>query len=615
MKITRNILFLFFLIFVVKSFAQKEGNIWYFGANAGIDFNGASPLPLTNGYLNTFEGCASICDSSGALLFYTDGISVWNRNHSLMPNGKGLMGDPSSTQSAIIVKKPGSFSLYYIFTVDDIGGPNGLRYSIVDMKLENGLGNIDSSKNILILTPTCEKITAVTHQNGFDFWIITHHFGSNKYYSYLLSSKGLDITNPVISTVGSTISISQVNNALGCIKASQSGNRIAAANYGLGTLEVFDFNKSTGKLTNPMVFSDFYHNRPYGVEFSPNNNVLYLSNYSSGYIYQFNLAAGSYSLINSSRQTIYAGANIVGSLQLAPDNRIYVSHYDRSYLGVIMNPNKLGLACNHKLDGIYLAGRNSKLGLPAFFNSIFNPISFSFNNICYGDSTCFFISSLSFDSLFWDFGDSGNAANNTSTIANPKHVFSTPDNYTVTIIAYINGIAHALSENIHIVLPLPSLNLGNDTTICDDELFSIQLDKVYDNCIWNDFSSSSTFKINRTGRYWVEVSNQCGKVYDTINVIVKDCHSFISLPNAFSPNADGINDYFKPINANEINTKLIQIFNRWGNIVFESKNFSKPWNGNYKDNACSEGVYFWVVSYSDYQGDTRIKRGIVTLLR
>ena len=98
-------------IFILNSliiFAQGEANIWYFGENAGLDFNSGSPIPLTNGQLNTFEGCSSFSDSSGNLLFYSDGTTVWTKDHTIMLGGTGLKGDPSSTQSAMIIPKPGN---------------------------------------------------------------------------------------------------------------------------------------------------------------------------------------------------------------------------------------------------------------------------------------------------------------------------------------------------------------------------------------------------------------------------------------------------------------------------------------------------------------------------
>jgi hypothetical protein len=140
MKKTAIVIFFFFTGFV---FSQQEASNWYFGGNAGIKFHpDGSVTPLIDGKLNTQEGCASISDNSGNLLFYTDGMKIWNKNHQLMLNGTGLLGHWSSTQSATIVPKPGSTNLFYIFTLDYEIRPNGFRYSIVDINLDGGLGGV-----------------------------------------------------------------------------------------------------------------------------------------------------------------------------------------------------------------------------------------------------------------------------------------------------------------------------------------------------------------------------------------------------------------------------------------------------------------------------------------
>src|SRR5258705_6855271 len=141
----RSSLFLVFALTLFSgknSFAQHlEANIWYFGANAGLDFNSGNPVALSGSQLYTLEGCLTISDkNTGQLLFYSDGIKVWNRNHQQMPNGFGLWGHPSSTQSGVVVAKPGSTTQYYIFTVAAqagvAGNPvqtySGVAYSLVD---------------------------------------------------------------------------------------------------------------------------------------------------------------------------------------------------------------------------------------------------------------------------------------------------------------------------------------------------------------------------------------------------------------------------------------------------------------------------------------------------
>ena len=115
MKVSKNILVILlsvvFIFPVLNSFAQKETNWWYFGNKAGLNFNvmtSGVPQTLSNGSINTTEGCASISDANGGLLFYTDGIKVWDRNHVQMTNGFGMLGNPSSTQSGVIIPFPGN---------------------------------------------------------------------------------------------------------------------------------------------------------------------------------------------------------------------------------------------------------------------------------------------------------------------------------------------------------------------------------------------------------------------------------------------------------------------------------------------------------------------------
>jgi len=162
--------YLFIILFSLNFFAQKEANIWYFGDKAGIDFNSGSPVALLDGALNTLEGCASISDSNGNLQFYTDGSTIWTKDHSVMSNGTGLNGNFSSTQSAIIIPKPDASDIYYVFTVDFQGEPNGLQYSEIDMTLNSGLGAVTSTKNVLLLTPVLEKLTAIKHSNNDKKW-------------------------------------------------------------------------------------------------------------------------------------------------------------------------------------------------------------------------------------------------------------------------------------------------------------------------------------------------------------------------------------------------------------------------------------------------------------
>jgi len=137
----KQILFGLLMLSGLTSFSQNEATKWYFGYHAGLDFMTNPPTIITTGTLYTTEGCASIADAAGNTLFYTDGITVYNKNNLMMANGDTLFGDGSTTQSGIIVKQPGNTNIYYVFTQDDVGGPNGFCYSIVDMNLAAGMGS------------------------------------------------------------------------------------------------------------------------------------------------------------------------------------------------------------------------------------------------------------------------------------------------------------------------------------------------------------------------------------------------------------------------------------------------------------------------------------------
>ena len=176
MKIKFLILFLLFNLSLV--YAQREAGIWYFGNEAGLDFNSGSPVALTNGKLITNEGCSTISDFNGNLLFYSDGTTVWSSNHSVMQNGQGLLGNASSTQSAIIVPHPGNPDHYFLFTVGTEvgGGVSGFNYYLVDVSMNNGLGKVIQGPVDLAQGRSwewSEKVAAINGDDCTTFWVVS----------------------------------------------------------------------------------------------------------------------------------------------------------------------------------------------------------------------------------------------------------------------------------------------------------------------------------------------------------------------------------------------------------------------------------------------------------
>ena len=231
--------------------AQKQASVWYFYAKAGIDFRSDNPIALTDGQIlgtqGFGEGSSSICNHNGDLLFYTDGVTVFNRLHGVMSNGTNLWGHYSTTQT-LIVPQPSNDSIFYVFTMspqyNEIFAADsvGCHYSIVNIKRKGGLGEV-THKNVLLFKKTTEKVSAVHHRNGTDIWVVFHEWDSNCFRSYLITQNGIDTNAPVISCIGSThksIGYPPSNgNAIGQMKISPDGTLLALVLKASSSLEIF----------------------------------------------------------------------------------------------------------------------------------------------------------------------------------------------------------------------------------------------------------------------------------------------------------------------------------------------------------------------------------------
>lgn len=449
MRMRKRILFIFTLFTFLYGSGQGEAAYWYFGKNAGVYFDPVTKAVsvLTDGALNTFEGCSTISDSDGNLQFYSDGVTVWDRTHTIMPNGTDLKGDESSTQSGLIVPHPALSHIYFLFTVDephnanvsisDIidfqgdgdGFNNGLNYSVIDMTLNGGLGDVvPGQKNIPLITynpndnleksyKCSEKITAVEGGEEDTVWVITHF--SSTFYAFKIDVNGVNET-PVKSTLEPEIPIRGYRrNALGYLKASPDGTKIAAAFFGLseipgadapGNITLCNFNNTTGRVTNPIEL--YSGDAPYGLEFSLETRKLYavIGRGSGGggnsLLVQYDLRRtdikNSMTLIDESSEYNY------GALQLGLDGKIYRSQVNflklssgttAKYLGVIENPEASAANVVYNPQAIYLDVNNNgnneiRLGLPPFIQSFFlnkidiirNGISDTFLELCTGES-------------------------------------------------------------------------------------------------------------------------------------------------------------------------------------------------------------------------------------
>src|SRR5688572_802410 len=497
-------------------------NHWFFGNQFGLNFSSGAPVFEPGGQTARWEGCSAISDANGNLLFYTDGIDVWNKLHFVMPNGSGLMGGyGSSTQSSLIVPKPNDSLRFYIFTADEDVGPNGFRYSEVDITLNGGLGDV-TLKNIPLITPVSEKVTATRHCNGRDIWVITHAHNSDAFYSYLVTNAGIN-TTPVISHIGNFVPASYGTH-VGQIKVSPDGRKLAAAHGQVG-VDLLDFNNQTGVISNPIYIYDNSNSLPYGVEFSPNSSVLYVS--VIGYwdadsikrftgLFQFNLTLSTSSDIIISKILLYKvnEPREFGCLQLGPDGKIYMPEYIQPFLSVINSPNNVGTACNFVKDGLGIAVQ-CFFNLPGFAPfSVKDTFSCHSNpGFCINDTIQFSYSIPSnFTSILWDFGDPFSGSSNNSNLPNPYHIYSSGGTYNIKLIKY--GICGNDTLNKTIVVGDVTVNLGNDTSYCGQQIITLNPNASGSNTyLWQNGLTAPTFSASTPGVYWVEVkSNNNGCV-------------------------------------------------------------------------------------------------------
>jgi len=474
--------------------------------------------------MDTREGCAVVSDQqTGSLLFYTNGENVWNSNHTVMPNGSGLMGHWSSAQSAIIVKKPGSDSLFYIFTVPAaVPGPSdGLRYSIVNMSLDGGLGDVDTTgKNISLLNPASEQLTAIRHANCDDVWILTHEHNTNAYYAFLVTDTGVS-SSPVISNAGAPCPGS------GTMKSSPDSKKLALAiNNVPNEIILCNFDNTIGTISYWFTFPT----ASISFSFSPDNSKLYVSRFVS--IEQFDLSSNDTLAILISRTTLVTGTGYY-NLQLAPDGKIYAAQFNQTYLGVINDPDVAGLGCNYVDTGFPLAGRVCEIGLPAFINDNFQILpeaSFTDTTLCLWDSTTFISNSAFADSWVWGFGDPAVGPNeNISFLENPKHLYAYPGSYVVTLAAKSGCKTDTFVKMVNIN-GTPFIDLGEDTLLCDGD--SLLLDATTPNAtyLWQDGSVNPGFIAKTSGTYWVAVFT--GNCFATDSIRI----GFENLPYVFLGN-------------------------------------------------------------------------------
>ena len=529
-----------------------EGNLWYFGVQSGLDFSTDPPTVLTDGktQANYLFSSAVQSDNQGNLLFYSDGIHVYDRLHNIMPNGSlAPSGTPPSEM--LIVPHPGQPGVYYLFS----GGPyvfDGWTYSVVDMTLNGGLGDVVAGQKALELgnysyeNLRAPSLVAVKSCSFNGYWVIGHTLADNTFLVFKIDENGLD-NQQIVQQTG----ISPEPGSLYDFKPlriSPNGLKIAfAVEY--GQIQLFDFDPSTsGTIYNPTTISLPYQTVT-GLEFSPNSRFLYAigrDDYTST-LTQFDLnfqtANGFYDSPVQLAQKNHSEPWLLSRPYLAPNDKIYVALLATDpfttaplaySLDVIHSPNQKGLACQYQPEAISLSndlsiGYNGALcNFPA--NLFRQPsIQLSGNS---PDSICLDGASKTIqyqiknvacgvDSIRWELIGLAGTIDPNYQYANVT--YTEPGEGLLVVTALGDCIPAADTLHIRVFEAQPQgISLGPDTvTVCDNGIATFNAGSGWARYRWSDGTADSTFSTLLTGTIRVEVWDACNNRYtDSVTVLV-----------------------------------------------------------------------------------------------
>jgi gliding motility-associated-like protein len=751
-------LFLLLLLFSTTALSQNEGNIWYFGNQQGIDFSSGDPVLLTNGALQTTEGCAAVCDENGNLLYYTNGGgrttpgqpdgSIWNRNHGVLYDMEGLRGGGfGAVQPALFVPNPGNPNEHYLFTMEERefasdGLPpgqlqgRGLTHFLLNRTLNGGLGGTVFADDRLHV-PSFESLSGTLHGNGTDFWVIIIDDNLGDFFNYRVTPT---------EVIGPTLEEREVIDSLsGPIKISPARNRLFVGGV------LYNFNANNGNISNPRTLPGAVNSNAYA--FSPNGNYLYVMEptVSGSLLVRYEPLNPNFL---SSRTILGSGPDErLGMMQLAPDGRIYLVSYDEdapqvTHLHAINCPNSEQANLEEEVFSFQTPDQPF-LGLPNFMDYIFDTqetlavdlgqdTTFSCDNgpitllpqtngddflwsdgstdtsltvtepgiysltvtadcgmisdtievdeltdsvvvsingpttLCTGDTATFTATANISGTFEWSTGDTlpaiqveegglytvlftdlcGRQETDTlllNVLDVPPILLNVPEalcpdemapasvfSEGATAYVWSNG---SVGENVsltgggtyHITvtngcgafdtvfmvdsLTFPSVEITGAGPLCPGESIQLQAETDPQNeVVWSNGNTAALSTFTEPGIYTVTVANICGMAMDSINLQPIGCENCFYVPNAFSPNEDGVNDRFLPIDLCPVQNYQLQVFSRWGELLFSSDQIGQGWDGRFASTLMNPGAYTWQLIY-EQAGQPQQQSGIVYLLR
>ncbi|PSK86570.1 gliding motility-associated C-terminal domain-containing protein [Taibaiella chishuiensis] len=659
-----------------RSIHLKANSNWFLG-DLGIDLNTGTPaVTQTNKFLQIlrsyfYEGDFSIRvrgqqfpnmvpvshPQTGALRFIATRNALLDRNLDPMPDGDFDLNTffySTTEKNFVVVPYTHDPDKYYVFSLSE---PFGLSYSVVDMSLNNGLGNVvAATKNTKLRATDYPEGNAsfidVVPGNNCDVWLLMTDGSLSdltyKMYAYNINASGINPT-PVVST----FSKENASDMTWDYHCSPARDLIALTMLNTNTAGTFKpridvlffkFNLDNGVITAdalPPIDLGETNNRDLHGCFTPDNTayVLYTNEYANGKatFYKYDLTDNmrktsfeyplAYTTFNTNKHSNYYppiiffkpyGDKLFFNI---PESFLVPDPFEASLKQVFQYP------CI-KLGAMKPTGNDwQQIAFDPAIDLLRNCRLYTNTDVVYPYLPLDTIASTYFDTVFcrepeipfepvtlkarpgftdyvWYDGTAGN-----------EHTISAPGKYWV----YYKGGCGDRVDTFSYRLRAPVVVLPPDTVICEQRFPATIKPDEEGQYLWDDKSTARERNIYNPGTYWVKFQAEGCTQYDTITVGSKYCPCSISVPNAFSPNNDGLNDYFKPVIALGCvpSQYSLRIFNRWGQMIYKSNDeFDEGWDGTYNGNAADPGSYFYELRFkTQARADPYYSKGELVLIR
>ena len=601
--------------------------------------------------VNTNGAVAMVYDKNTNLVFYTDGNKLFagsdDTEIQTVGGGNFSIGNTSSSQGLMIVPKSNcnscNYTEYYVLSQNPV--TKLLSYSVVDMRYNNRKGAV-VEQNIPLIFSASEKMAGVRSSNDSAFVLYSFDYKKGAFNILTIDSTGINTNEQIVGS----ITLDSLS-AIGYIAISPNGRKLAhgVVIAGRNYVEVFDRDLNTNALSNPMLIDLNVPAPPtvYGVAFGSNSDILYTTikgNPALGqdsYLIQLTLFLGDAASISAQKEIILQRPNDeFGALMLGPvygigEKYLYMSVSNKDFLPYLQNPDVKGNAAVVGLS--YVAGSASfgapldglaTLGLPNILAPVAEQegegISANYSGNCQNSPTVFTtqgICSPMRNKVTWYFDD-GTQKEGTQT----SYTYTKPGWHTIKMVVEVfqkskissvvnNQIVDKLTETecteeeytgTIYIKPAPTTQLPKSLYICFEEFEKKAFGPspkggnsfVYTwmTTLGTTLSRDSAYVFDIPATYLLDVENNFGCLTKDTITVKEGCEPVLFLPDVFTPNDDNLNNDLEII-PTYITDFDFKVFNRWGELVFNSKNPEIKWDGKFKGKVFGNQLYPYTINY------------------